>query len=316
MMRSLRLDGRFVVLLMLVATSASAQDLRLSGHVASTSATPLVGAQVLLEGIGIGGHTDGDGNFAFILSVSRVHGQTVRLTASLIGFEMGSVDVVLSGTTLEHDFVLEARPITIGLPVIYPPPFTMTTANFLHDRSDVAHAAGLKDLSTSHRSGQRELRIWIPGLGSLEILRMVERSGVVTGELTRYRTWIDKHMRDQQLPFELKFNTKKCAHVTTAGLIFTCRMSIPDNADWKQPWDELEAAGTWDLPSSETWEQPLLVDESVGSLVTVELWDGQVYRAWSYVSPHELSLGRIPDGEERAYTIWRVTRGIDLLSRQ
>lgn len=318
-MRTSVVSGALITLLALGAGGAagtSAQDLRLSGHVLSDSATPLQYARVDLEGTGIGAFTDSDGKYAFIYSAARLHGQTAKLTASRLGYRTTSVDVVLSGTTNVQDFSLPSQPVRLIVdPVIYPPPFTMTTADVVHDRADVAHTAGLKDLSIEHRSGQRELRIWTATTGSLELVRMVERSGRVTGNLIRYRTWPDMRMRDAQLSYVRKYDMKGCAHVATRTLIFTCRTSIDRDANWKQPWDELEAAGIWDLPSDETWETPVLVDYSVGDPITVELWDGQAYRAWTYVSPLGLMFGRDIEGHERAYAIWRVTRGIELLSK-
>ena len=62
--------------------------------------------------------------------------------------------------------------------------------------------------------------------------------------------------------------------------------------------------------------QPIVVEDRAGSIVTVELWDGEAYRAWSYLMSYQIGGGRVPDGEEQSYTIWRVTRGIDLFSPQ
>jgi hypothetical protein len=316
-MRLLGLGGGALVLIMLVAATASAQDLQLSGHVAGADTAPLAHAQVLLEGTGIGGLTDGDGNYAFILSASRLHGQTAKLTAQLIGFKKRSVDVVLSGVTLRHDFVLDVNPITCCFdPIVYPPPYMFTTADFLRDHADITHAAGLKDLRTRHRNGDRELRIWRGGAGMMELYRIAERSGEVNGERIRYYKWIDTRGHDEQLRLMLRLDARGCSRVTTGGLLLTCRKDIPADAEWKQPWRELEAAGIWDLPSEPTLEEPMLIDESIGEVVTVELWDGQAYRAWSYVSPYDLTIGRGIEGHERAYAIWRVTRGIDLLSKQ
>ena len=316
-MRSSSVGSALITFLVLATTGAHAQDLRLTGRVLSDSAKPLQYAQVVLAGTGIGGVTDSEGKYAFIYSAARLHGQTGKLTASLLGYRPMSVDVVLSGTTTEHDFALTPQPMNFIVdPVIFPPPFTITTADFLRDHGKIARAAGLSDLSSNHRSAQRELRIWTAGSGSLEILRMVEQSGVVTGELTNYLTWPDERTRDAQLSYEMKYRAKDCSRVRITDLVFTCRPSIPDDANWKQPWEELEAAGIWDLPSDETWTTPILVDYSVGDPVIVELWDGKAYRAWTYIEPDALRHGRDIQGHEREYTIWRVTRGIELLSGQ
>lgn len=317
-MRMSRISGGLLAFTLACgATVVHAQDLRLTGYVRSDSGKPLEYARVILEGTGIGATTDSDGKYAFIYSAARLHGQTGKLTASQLGYRTTSVDVVLSGTTNEQDFALPRVPLICYCdPVIYPPPFTMTTADVIRDRADVVRAAGLEDLSRSHRNGERELRIWTARPGSLEIVRLVERSGVVSGSLIDYRTWPDQRMRDAQLPFDRKETAKRCAHITARDLVFTCRTSIRDDADWKQPWDELKAAGIWDLPSFETWITPVLVDYSVGDPVTVELWDGEAYRAWTYVSPKALRDGSDIEGHELAYAIWRVTRGIELMPNE
>ncbi len=317
-MRVLRITGAFLTLLVLTVTGvANAQDLRLTGRVLSDSAKPIQYVRVVLEGTGIGGITDSDGKYAFIYSAARLHGQTAKLTASLMGYRTTSVDVVLSGTSNVQDFILASVPILSFVdPVTPSPPYTMTTGDVVRARPDVVRAVGLKELWRNHRSGQRELRIWTARAGSLELLRMVERSNVVHGEFFDYTYWPNARARDMMLPFQRKDNARHCSHITVKKLLFTCRTSIPDDANWKQPWDELQAAGIWDLPSDETWSTPILVDPSLGSPVTVELWDGSAYRAWTYVAPHGLMSGNEMEGRERAYVIGRVTRGIELLSER
>jgi len=317
-MRVSLMTGAFLTLLVMTTTArADAQDLRLTGRVLSDSAKPLQNVRVVLEGTGIGVITDSDGKYAFIYSAARLHGQTGKLTASLLGYRTTSVDVVLSGTSNVQNFALASQPIHLNVdPVILPPPYTMTPGDFVRERADVVHAAGLKDLWSDHRSGQRELRIWTARSGSLELLRMVERSNVVHGELFDYTYWQDERMRNAQLRFQGKENASHCSHIMIQKLVFTCRTSIPDDANWRQPWDELQAAGIWDLPSDETWSTPIFVDLSVGNPVTVELWDGRAYRAWTYLAPHGLMRGDEMEGHERAYVIGRVTRGIEILSKR
>jgi hypothetical protein len=317
-MRVSLITSAFLTLLVMTTTaSADAQDLRLTGRVLSDSAKPLQNVLVVLEGTGIGAITDTDGKYAFIYSAARLHGQTGRLTASLLGYRTTSVDVVLSGTSNVQNFALAPVPIHLIVdPVILLPPYTMTTGDFVRERADVVHAAGLKDLWSNHPSGQRELRIWTARVGSLELVRMVERSDVVHGELFDYDYWQDERTRNMKLRFQRKDNASHCSHITIKKLVFTCRTSIPDDADWKQPWDELQAAGIWDLPSDETWSTPILVDLEEGNPVTVELWDGSAYREWTYLAPNGLMGGDEMEGHERAYVIWRVTRGIELLSKR
>jgi hypothetical protein len=317
-MRIALIAGAFFTLLVMTTTaSLDAQDLRFTGRLLSDSGKPLQNVRVVLEGTGIGAVTDSDGKYAFVYSAARLHGQTAKLTARLLGYRTTSLDIVLSGTTNEQNFALATEPLRCYCdPVVYPPPYNMAAGDFVRARSDVVNPAGLEDLWSHHPPGQRELRIWTATVGWLELLQMVERSGVVHGKLIKYRGWSDERMRDSQLRIERKDIANDCSHVVIKGLILICRTSIPDDSNWKQSWDELQAAGIWDLPSFETWSTPVLVDYSVGDPVTVEVWDGRAYRAWTYVAPKELMRGNDMEGHERAYAIWRVTRGIEQLSKR
>lgn len=214
-MRIPRITGAFLTLLVMTTTArADAQDLRLTGRVLSDSAKPLQNVRVVLEGTGIGVITDSDGNYAFIYSAARLHGQTGKLTASLLGYRATSVDVVLAGTSNVQNFALASEPIHLIVdPVILPPPYTLTPGDFVRERADVVHAAGLQDLWSNHRSGQRELRIWTARSGSLELLRMVERSNAVHGELFDYTYWHDERERDLQCGSRGK-RTRATAHTS------------------------------------------------------------------------------------------------------
>jgi hypothetical protein len=94
-------------------------------------------------------------------------------------------------------------------------------------------------------------------------------------------------------------------------MVTTCREDLRKSPEWKLSWDELERAGIWDLPSEETQRLPIYVEESSGSMVTVELWDGHAYRAWSFLSSDEATAGWSGNGRDRADALWRATRVID-----
>jgi CarboxypepD_reg-like domain len=300
-----------------LASSAQSQTIHLAGRVTSESAQPLAAAQVYLLEIGIGGVTDADGKYAFDFPAERAHGKSVKLAARLIGFKPVSVEVALGDTAIENNFVLAVnsyQPVCCIDLVTPQPTYALTTASILDVNAKISRAAGLGELRLSHHHGEREIRIWMWGTSTYEIYRLVERSGQFSGTRVRYRSWSNEQLRASQLRFDTQPLGKGCARASMHGLIFTCIVRIPSDADWQQPWSELEAAGVWDLPAFETLEQPIVVEDGGGSVVTIELWDGEAHRAWSYLMSYGIGSGRIPDGQEQAYEIWRVTRGINLLS--
>lgn len=90
----------------MAAASASAQRaVTVTGHV-SASSMPVRGATVRIEELGIGSTSDAEGRFSFIVPSSRVRGQTVPLTASHPRFSSKSINVVLVGGSILHDFDL------------------------------------------------------------------------------------------------------------------------------------------------------------------------------------------------------------------
>lgn len=310
----MRLSGittALVAFLVLASDAAHAQDLRLTGHVLSDSAKPLAQAQVLLEGTGVGALTDSEGKYAFILSAARLHRQTAKLTARLIGYRSASVDVVLSGTTNEHDFALALQPMlpNIGQPISVQQPFTITTSAFLDEHADIARASGLGELRETRR-GHREIRIWKWGTRFFELYRLVERSGGVTAERIRYVKVPDDPRESSRLPFQMRYDVKGCTP-RKKGIVTTCREDLHESPEWKLSWDDLESAGIWDRPSEETQNLPIYVEDGSGQLVTVELWDGHAYRAWSFLTSDETTAGWSGNGRDRADAIWRAASVID-----
>ena len=87
------------------ATAAAQEAVTVTGHVSAAS-MPVRGATVRIEALGLGGTTDGEGRYSFIIPSARVRGQTVALTASYPRFRPKSVDLTLVGGSVAQDFDL------------------------------------------------------------------------------------------------------------------------------------------------------------------------------------------------------------------
>ncbi|MEO8623316.1 MAG: hypothetical protein ABI625_19725 [bacterium] len=90
------------------ATAAAQEAVTIQGHVLAASAA-VRGATVRIESMNLGATTDERGLYHFIVSSSRVRGQTVALTASYPRFRPKSVDVALVGGSITQDFDLSSN---------------------------------------------------------------------------------------------------------------------------------------------------------------------------------------------------------------
>ncbi|MEO7082955.1 MAG: SusC/RagA family TonB-linked outer membrane protein, partial [Gemmatimonadaceae bacterium] len=64
--------------------------------------------------LGLGATVRESGEFSFTVSAERVRGQTVTLTARVIGYRAQSADITLNAGTVTHDFTLVANPLQLG----------------------------------------------------------------------------------------------------------------------------------------------------------------------------------------------------------
>jgi carboxypeptidase family protein/TonB-dependent receptor-like protein len=115
----MRLGSRLVVLLASLAGSpilAAAQDqaATLSGRVSSADGEPLVQATVLIERWSLGATTRADGRYSITIPAARFTGDTMSVTARLIGYKPRTIRVVLSGQVQTLDFALEPNPLQPG----------------------------------------------------------------------------------------------------------------------------------------------------------------------------------------------------------
>ncbi|MFA3783458.1 TonB-dependent receptor domain-containing protein [Melioribacteraceae bacterium 4301-Me] len=79
----------------------------IKGKVTDSDGSPLPGANVVIKALNIGTATDINGNYTIDVPASMSHGQTVALTASFVGYKSVTVNVTLSGKTIEQNFTLQ-----------------------------------------------------------------------------------------------------------------------------------------------------------------------------------------------------------------
>src|ERR1700741_1479740 len=106
--------GRFVIFLSLVALPLLAQAAAIKGRVTLSDGSGLPGVTVTVDGQSATAITDADGNYE--LTVDGVGG-SVRVSASLQGFQTRTATVDVSGGDATQDFVLQVsfgQEITVG----------------------------------------------------------------------------------------------------------------------------------------------------------------------------------------------------------
>ncbi|MFL5595416.1 MAG: SusC/RagA family TonB-linked outer membrane protein [Gemmatimonadaceae bacterium] len=105
--------SRFFVggLLAALLPALAAAQTTISGRVTSEGGTPVPNAQVFLEGMSLGSQTDETGQYSFTVPAARASGQTVTLSARVIGYTSRSTPVTLTAGQLARDFVLAINPL-------------------------------------------------------------------------------------------------------------------------------------------------------------------------------------------------------------
>lgn len=111
----------FTLLALLTATAAAAQEPAvISGRVTSAQGQPEAAVLVRIEALNVGTQTLADGTYRLVVPAARIReGQTVRITASRIGFATVTRAATLrAGATITQDFVMVAQSITLDAVVV------------------------------------------------------------------------------------------------------------------------------------------------------------------------------------------------------
>jgi TonB-dependent SusC/RagA subfamily outer membrane receptor len=112
--------ARAALILGLFPVALAAQEaVTVSGHVSADN-HPIQGATVRIQELNLGGSTDAEGRYSFIVPSSRVRGQKVTLTARYVRYSPASVQITLIGGSLTQDFTLvppgERQPQAVSQP--------------------------------------------------------------------------------------------------------------------------------------------------------------------------------------------------------
>jgi TonB-linked SusC/RagA family outer membrane protein len=103
---------------LLPAGLAAQQPAVITGHVTNASGTPLSGAQVTVQQLGIGATSRGDGSYTVLVPAARIPTGAVTVTARLIGYKLGTTQVSLDGGSATADFALADNPLQLGEVVV------------------------------------------------------------------------------------------------------------------------------------------------------------------------------------------------------
>lgn len=104
--------------LAMMPMAAFAQQATITGTVKSESGDPLAYATVVVERLNAGAQSNNAGVFTIVVPGARAEGQTVTLTAKLVGYKPRSMTFVLTPGTVTKDFRMEKNPLLLGEVVV------------------------------------------------------------------------------------------------------------------------------------------------------------------------------------------------------
>jgi TonB-linked SusC/RagA family outer membrane protein len=125
----------------------AAAQTTISGRVTSEAGIPVPNASVFLEGMSMGDQTDETGRYTFAVPAARATGQTVRLTARMIGYASRSSSVTLNPGQLTLDFALPLSPLQLEEVVV-------TGAGTTSTRAKLGNVINTVDSSLVRRSSE------------------------------------------------------------------------------------------------------------------------------------------------------------------
>ena len=104
--------------LAMLPMAAYAQQATITGTVKSEGGDPLAYATVVVERLNAGAQSNNAGVYTIVVPGARAEGQTVTLTAKLVGYKPQSMTFVLTPGTVTKDFRMEKNPLLLGEVVV------------------------------------------------------------------------------------------------------------------------------------------------------------------------------------------------------
>lgn len=150
----------------------------------------------------------------------------------------------------------------------------------------VAKAAGLVPLSEAPLApGDREARIWLDrGLvNPFWMYRLVSRHGHATGEIVFY--WFGSQVADTGFDRGVRgWIGDSCDRFASVQDVRVCHGRFAHTPRWRTLLDSVSSMGLWTLPDPATLprDHVMMLD---GSIVRVELRDGDTFRSFDYAFP-------------------------------
>jgi TonB-linked SusC/RagA family outer membrane protein len=126
---------------------AAQQAATITGRVLAEGDRPVAAASVFIPTMNLGTTTSANGTYTFTVPASRVTGQTVALTARLVGYRAQTVQVTLRPGTITQDFTLVSAPATLSAVVV-------TGAGTVSTRERLGNVINSVDSSVLQRATQ------------------------------------------------------------------------------------------------------------------------------------------------------------------
>ena len=118
MLRRAAIGAGVALALVLPGRSQAQEPVTVTGRVETTSGSPLGSVTVAIPSLGVGANTRTDGRYSFTVPGARAQGQTVTITARIIGYKPSTLEITLRPGTVTQDFSLETNPLQLGEVVI------------------------------------------------------------------------------------------------------------------------------------------------------------------------------------------------------
>lgn len=104
--------------LLLLPVAASAQDVVITGRVQGASMAPAAGAVVAIPSLQLSTVTNELGTYRLVVPAAQARGQSVPMTASMLGYETMQANVTLTPGNVRRDFSLQERAIALDQIVV------------------------------------------------------------------------------------------------------------------------------------------------------------------------------------------------------